>query len=141
MSVFGKKTLFIHHEFKSIDVPIPLIRKTALDIYSAEKVDAKMQTHVIMCSDAAIKKLNRQFRDKDKATDVLSFNYDEPDLLGEIYISLERARSQAKEYHVSFEAEIKRLFVHGMFHLLGYDHKKPSDAKKMQAKERPYFLS
>jgi len=136
-----KQSLIIHHDFKSIDIPLILIQKTSKEIYAAEKIDSSMQTHVIFCSDAVIKKLNRQFRKKDKATDVLSFNYNEPDLLGEIYISLQRARLQAKEYKVLFDYEIKRLLVHGMFHLLGFDHKKPSDAKKMQAKEKPYTLS
>jgi probable rRNA maturation factor len=70
---------------------------------------------------------------------VLSFNYDDNDLLGEIYISLNRARVQARRYRVSCNNEILRLFVHGMFHLLGFDHEKPGDKKKMEAQESHYI--
>ncbi len=73
------------------------------------------------------------------ATDVLSFNYDEPDLLGEIYISLQKAKVQAKEYGGTYRNEVRRLFVHGMFHLLGYDHETAKEANLMQKKELKYL--
>jgi probable rRNA maturation factor len=78
----------------------------------------------------AIKKLNSRYRRKNKATDVLSFNMDEKDLLGDIFICPAVARKNAKEYGVTLEQEIARLFVHGVLHLMGYDH-----GKKMFAKQ------
>jgi|WetSurMetagenome_2_1015567.scaffolds.fasta_scaffold00008_166 probable rRNA maturation factor len=108
-------------------------------IFKRENVPLTRKVHVIFCSNRAIRRLNAAFRHKDRATDVLSFNYDEPDLLGEIYISLQKAKAQAGEYRVTFESEVLRLFVHGMFHLLGFDHESERDAKKMRRKESPYL--
>ncbi len=79
------------------------------------------------------------FRGKNHPTDVLSFNYNDKDLLGEIYISYERARVQARRYSVSYDNEILRLFVHGMLHLIGFDHEKPGEKKKMEAKAAQYI--
>ena len=84
---------------------------------------------IVFVSDAAIRKLNRQFREKDSATDVLSF----PSLpesfetgaetnLGEIVISLERAQAQAKENGLTNVNEVEQLILHGLLHLCGYDH-------------------
>ncbi|MEJ5339827.1 MAG: rRNA maturation RNase YbeY [Aquificaceae bacterium] len=81
---------------------------------------------VYLTGDQTIRLLNRDFRGRDKPTDVLSFIYDEPvgryRLLGEIVISLDTAQKQAEELGHSLEEEIKRLLVHGFVHLLGYDH-------------------
>ena len=88
---------------------------------------------VVFVSDAAIRKLNRQFRGKDDATDVLSFpNEPEPfeihnqPNLGEVIISAERAAAQAKENHLTFDNEVQQLILHGLLHLCGYDHETDS---------------
>jgi probable rRNA maturation factor len=117
----------------------PLIR-TAKNIYAEKKIPLARKTHVIFCSDRAITKLNAMFRGRNHATDVLSFNYDDNDLLGEIYISLNRARVQARRYKVSCDNEIVRLFIHGMFHLLGFDHESACDRRKMEAQESLYLI-
>jgi probable rRNA maturation factor len=84
---------------------------------------------VVLVSDDAIRKLNRQFRGKDYPTDVLSFpSQTEPfeneirNHLGEVVISVERAAAQAKENGLSFENEMQQLILHGLLHLCGYDH-------------------
>lgn len=91
-----------------------------------------------------IKDLNRDFRNIDKVTDVLSFpmlsdedfdiEYEEYSL-GDIVISVDRAEQQAIEYGHSFEREICFLVCHSMFHLLGYDHMQEDEAEEMHAKE------
>ncbi len=92
----------------------------------------KRESHdvsIALVSDASIKKLNRQFRGKDYATDVLSFQHraetfesrDEK-TLGEIVISVDRAAAQAKENSLSFSNEVEQLILHGLLHLCGYDH-------------------
>lgn len=85
-----------------------------------------IEVSLYFTDDEVIKELNKTYRGKDKATDVLSFIFDEPAgpyrLLGEIVISVDTARKQAKEIGHSLEEEIKRLVVHGFVHLLGYDH-------------------
>ena len=82
---------------------------------------------------------NKAYRKKDKPTDVLSFNYDTGieggGLIGEVYISVDTAKRQAKEYKQTISAELSKLFVHGFLHIHGYDHEKTSDFKKMSAVE------
>ena len=88
--------------------------------------------------------INRTYRHKDAPTDVISFAFldDNPErdtlfhskkmvVLGEIYISSEKAKEQAQEYGHSLEREMKFLFVHGLLHLLGYDHMNKEDEKVM----------
>jgi len=122
-----------------LSFPRKKLSETAEAIYSGEKIPREKAIHVIFCSDRRIKKLNTQFRGKPYATDVLSFNYDEDDFIGEIYISLQRAAVQSRRFSVTCEEEIVRLFVHGMIHLLGYDHEKPADRKRMEAVELKYY--
>lgn len=84
---------------------------------------------IVFVSDAAIRKLNRQFRGKDSATDVLSFpsqpesfEADTETNVGEIVISLDRAQSQAKENGLTLANEVEQLILHGLLHLCGHDH-------------------
>lgn len=91
-----------------------------------------------------IHKINKKYRHIDRPTDVISFafldsenNYDKvlfspgPVVLGDIYISLEKVKEQAKEYGHSLHRELSFLFVHGLLHLLGYDHMNEEDEKEM----------
>jgi probable rRNA maturation factor len=128
----------IFHAYKSLSAPKSRLKSLARKIFDNEKVPKQRTIHLILCSNAYIKKLNATFRDKPQPTDVLSFNYDEEDFLGEIYISLQRAKTQAKQYKVTYFNEIERLFIHGMFHLLGFDHEKTKDRLIMEAKEKKY---
>ena len=79
-------------------------------------------------TDQEIKRLNRQYRKKDQVTDVLSFSYDNQENLGDIVISLEQAKRQAEE---GIEIEVADLLIHGILHVLGYDHENPNDSKIM----------
>ena len=132
------RSVFFHHAYLA-PVPQRLLLKTAAAIYSGEKIPVRRIVHVIFCSDYFIKKLNGKFRNNPFPTDVLSFNYNEYNFLGELYISLERAKIQARRYNVSYNQEIVRLFVHGMLHLRGYDHERNEDRKRMEAREKKYY--
>ena len=84
---------------------------------------------IVFVSDDAIRKLNRQFRGKNYATDVLSFpssaepfEVDGQKQLGEVVISVQRAAAQARSNGLSFASEVKQLILHGLLHLAGYDH-------------------
>lgn len=80
---------------------------------------------VVFVSDSRIRQLNRDFRGKDTATDVLSFpllDSDSSQILGDIVISAERALEQAADNGLDFETEIRQLMLHGLLHLAGYDH-------------------
>ena len=95
----------------------------------AEIGGVKQNATIVLVSDAAITRLNRQFRGKNYATDVLSFpSVGEPfekeveEALGEVIISVERAAQQARRNQISFAEEMKQLILHGLLHLSGYDH-------------------
>jgi len=108
-----------------------------------------ISVNLILTDDNYIKTINSEYRGKDKSTDVISFAYrDDPfpvidnpmEELGDIYISLEKASEQAVEYEVSLADELKRLIIHGVLHLLGYDHEKSeAEEKKMNLLEEKLF--
>jgi probable rRNA maturation factor len=97
---------------------------------------------LVLVNDRAIRALNREYRGKDAATDVLSFPLDgatrgsaEP-LLGDVVISVETARRQSAEYDASLQREIYRLLIHGVLHLLDYDHVTAGQRRAMRREER-----
>ena len=94
-----------------------------------------------LVNDATIRELNRQYRGKDKPTDVLSFELDgTPEgserLLGDVVISVETARRQAAGYDAPVQREIYRLLIHGLLHLKGHDHIEIADRRRMEREER-----
>jgi probable rRNA maturation factor len=80
--------------------------------------------------------LNRRFRKKDKPTNVLSFPYDDPGMLGDVVICGAVVRREAREQGKRAEAHWAHMVVHGVLHLLGFDHIRPADAKVMERRER-----
>jgi probable rRNA maturation factor len=94
---------------------------------------------ILLVTDRRIRTLNREWRGKDRATDVLSFPISEPpgpgSLLGDVVISLDTATRRARAEGRSIGAELDRYLAHGILHLLGYDHERPEDARRMAAKE------
>lgn len=90
--------------------------------------------HCLITSDTELQSLNRKFLRKDYPTDVLSFPSGEADPIGDIAISLQRARAQAREWAHSPEDEIRILLLHGLLHLRGYDHE--SDSGRMARTEK-----
>lgn len=121
-----------------------VIRMCVKKVFEVENIDSSVEVSVMFVDNDGIKDLNREFRNKDTATDVLSFpqysnlneieNDPEPNL-GDIVISLERAKEQADEFGHSFEREIGFLTVHSMYHLLGYDHDTETHTNEMRKKE------
>jgi probable rRNA maturation factor len=103
---------------------------------------------LVLVSDRQIRVLNNDWMGKDKPTDVLSFplSLDPPPSpevpweVGEIVISLQRTEVQAREYGHSFDRELAFLFVHGMLHVLGFDHMEPADEKDMFGRQK-YILN
>jgi probable rRNA maturation factor len=96
---------------------------------------AGAELSVVLCDDAFIRPLNAQWRDRDAATDVLSFPQDDPMLLGDVVISVQTAARQATELGHPLEAELRVLLVHGVLHLLGHDHHDDDGAQRMRAEE------
>lgn len=115
-----------------------VLRKTELRqflVRAAEAIGLKGEVHVLLSDDAALRRLNKAFRKKDKATDVLSFPAAEgfADIAGDLAISLETAARQAAEHGHTLKEEVRILLLHGLLHLAGYDHE--TDAGEMAAEE------
>jgi probable rRNA maturation factor len=97
---------------------------------------------IVLADDQLLRQINRDWRAIDRATDVISFAYDErePDaatrpVRGDLFISLDRVRDQAKRYRVTPGAELARLVVHGTLHLCGHDHARAEERRRMRARE------
>ena len=130
-----------------------LITKAVKEALKQENFEYFTEISVSFIDNEAIHKLNLQYREKDKHTDVLSFPIWEKDeledgsafdghavTLGDIIISAEQAEAQAKEYGHSFEREICFLSVHSVLHLLGYDHETSEEDEKYMKKKQEEVL-
>lgn len=111
-----------------------------------EKIEDDAEISVTFVNKQEIQEINRDYRNKDKVTDVISFalEEDEPDIegldmprvLGDIIICADVAKEQAEEYGHSFERELGFLALHGFLHLLGYDHMNEADEKEMFGRQK-----
>jgi probable rRNA maturation factor len=129
---------------KSLGLDVEAMRQLALRVLRAERV-AAAELSVLFTGDTRIRALNRQYRGTDAATDVLSFAQSDgaafaavpgaPQHLGDLVISVETARRQAREHGLRWQDEVAHLLVHGVLHLLGYDHERRRDAAVMRARE------
>jgi len=108
-----------------------MFEKLAQKIVKKEKGSGKV--NILIMNDKEIHKLNKQFRNKDKPTDVLSFFMGEEGVLGDIAVSKETTLKNAKKYGATYSQELKRLIIHGTLHLLGYNH-----GEKMRHAEKTY---
>ena len=129
------------------------ILKAAAESLKYEEFDENCEISVSIVDNEEIRQINKQFRNIDRATDVLSFpmltfeegeeaevNENDEIILGDIIISLERAREQAEEYGHSYKRELHYLLVHGIMHCLGYDHMTEEEKTEMREKEE-FILS
>ena len=146
--------LFIKFSKTSADISVDyemkeVIRRAVEVTLLAEGITRDSEVSVTLADNASIRVLNRRFRDVDRHTDVLSFpmyELDELDscpgtlTLGDVVISLERARAQAEEYGHSFEREVAFLTVHSMLHLLGYDHVNGEEEEKEMRRRQSEIL-
>lgn len=117
--------------YNQTDVEINEVSKLLKKVF--KKVKEKKNMSIVFVSLEQIQELNKNYRQIDKVTDVLSFPNDDPDdkTLGDIFISMDKAKEQAISYGHSFEREVGFLAVHGYLHLLGYDHHSKEDEEKM----------
>ena len=127
-----------------------LVEKILNDLDSSDLQGSITKVSLLFTNDKEIKKLNCTYRQKDKPTDVLSFSHIEgvkvqswDESLGELVISLDTAKRQAKEFGVSMNEEIVRLIIHGLLHLIGYDHENVShtEAQRMRRMEKKILTS
>ncbi|NQY80390.1 MAG: rRNA maturation RNase YbeY [Candidatus Caenarcaniphilales bacterium] len=126
--------------------------KVAEICFSETEINEHKEKEICLsfCLEQEIQELNKNFRNKDKVTDVLSFNSVEPIIelegeeltpLGDIIICTKQAARQAEEYGFSLRRELIFLFIHGVLHLLGYDHETEAEAEKMFRIQKKVLLT
>ena len=128
---------FVNHTLYDVDEFEKLITK----IFNT--VDDDREFNVIFTTNEEIRNINREYRNIDRVTDVISFalldndeaNYNAQDELGDIFICIDRAMEQAQDYGHSIEREVGFLSVHGYLHLCGYDHMTEADEQVMFARQ------
>lgn len=143
--------LYLRNTTRKRKLPLRRIRRVVHALLVAAG-EPRASLSLSFVGDAAIRRLNREHRGKDRPTDVLSFplfepgagpsgagsaESDEPErLLGDIVISVDAAARQAAGYGAPLAAEIERLLIHGILHLLGHDHEIAAERRAMVAQER-----
>ena len=138
--------ILIDNRDLDFEIPEEIIKdfeKSTEVILEMENIREDVEVSVSFVNEDEIKELNRDYRDKDKITDVLSFptemDYhieEVPLILGDVVICSKRAKEQSEEFGHSFQRELVYLYVHSMFHLLGYDHLVEDDKLLMRQKEK-----
>lgn len=130
----------IYTTVRRIGVPNARVRDLASYVLQQLKKDGTISIHFV--GDKKIRQLNRQYRGKDKVTDVLSFAMQEGGMFydkrepgdidwGDIFICVPQIHRQAKKFAVTYREELYRMAVHGILHVLGYDHEQERDARVM----------
>ena len=113
------------------------LKKIGEEVLKKEKKDSK-DLSIALIRQKEIRELNKNYRKRDKSTDVLSFKYN---TLGEVIICPEMVRANAKKFNSTFKKELARVLIHGILHLLGYSHETDAaKAKKMRKKEEDYLF-
>ena len=118
------------------------LRKISEKIFKKEHIKSRLEKKdlsVALVGQKRIKELNKRYRKKDRPTDVLAFKDNEN--LGEIIICLAEVRKNAKKFSSSFKKELARVLIHGVLHLLGYDHEKGGKEEKKMRKKEEYYLN
>ena len=138
--------------FNNTEEKIPELETVEKVLYSAMEKEKLNDTsfNLIIVDNDYIHNLNKEYRGIDRETDVITFALEDEDtlvigdnerILGDIYISIDRARSQAQDYGHSFLRELSFLAVHGFYHLLGYDHQTKEDEEVMFKKQEEVLES
>ena len=101
--------------------------------YDLERID------FIFCSDDYLLEINRKHLGHEDYTDIITFPFEENPIVGEIYISIDRVRENASTFTTGFENELRRVMIHGVLHLCGYDDHEEEDIEMIRAKEEQYL--
>ena len=96
---------------------------------------------IIFCSDDYLLKINKKYLNHDYFTDIITFNYNENNtIIGDLFISIDRVKENAKELKVDFNNELYRVIIHGVLHLCGYNDKTQDQQKEIRTKEDEYLV-
>lgn len=122
-------------------LPLAVQQKIRQEIGQLVKSRKKRLVSVALVSEKEIKFLNKNYRGKDKVTDVLAFPFKDEEILGEVLICYSQAKRQAKQFGFSLHQEIVILVIHGLLHLLGFDHLEKKEAIKMFTQQKKVLQS
>lgn len=130
-----KNRILIDKQIKDRDITKKFIKDITTEILKALNLD-NVEVSITLTDDETIRQINRDWRGKDKPTDVLSFPMDETvgyryKVLGDVIISIPYAKRQAHQIGLTEREEILRLLIHGILHLLGYDHERSQEDEKI----------
>jgi rRNA maturation RNase YbeY len=131
--------------FTNLDIKFTLKNKKIIKQWIIETIKNEKkecgQIAYMFCSDDYLLDLNQRFLNHNTYTDIITFDYSEEKILnGEIYISIDRVKENAKNFDVDFETELLRVIIHGVLHLAGYKDKTKEQKEKMRKKEDQYLL-
>jgi probable rRNA maturation factor len=118
-----------------------LVRRAARAAIAATPVGAELEISVTLTDDAAMRRLNREWRGKDRPTNVLSFPFSDlppagaPRHLGDVILALETSQREAREQRKTLADHLAHLVVHGVLHLMGFDHERAAEARAMEWRE------
>ena len=139
-------TIHIENRQKMIKLNTRRIRQSTQKILKILGLEEK-EVSLLFLDNAGIREINRDYLHRDWPTNVISFAIGEgefsginPDLLGDIVVSVERAMDDAQDGNLPFEDELDFLVIHGLLHLTGYDHESGSEAQAAQMKEKEQEL-
>ena len=130
-------TVEIHNEFD-----IQLNKSSIQSLLENILLDNKQNTgsiNIIITDDDSLRLMKKEYFNQNLYTDVIAFNIDDDPFEGEIYISHDRIKDNAKKFNQSFEDELKRILIHGSLHLCGYDDKTPTEKLEMTSLEENYL--
>ena len=126
--------------YETVGVAFPKIKRREIARW-IKRVIEKFNKQVgaityIFCSDEEILRINQLYLNHDYYTDIITFDYSEGDKLsGDLFISLETVKTNSEKYKTAYDEELRRVMIHGILHLSGFDDKTPEERKIMRAKE------
>lgn len=133
----------IHFHEKEVSAGIRnknLLKKWLNDLIEQENASPG-QINIVLTTDNNVLELNKNYLSRDYLTDIIAFDYSENQLVsGDLFISIERVNENSQDFCVSFKMELKRVIVHGILHLLGYEDDNPKQKSLMRKMEDRYLL-
>lgn len=137
----------LYIDFFEVNIPLPKIQKTNTRNWLSEVVRKEnkriksVEINYIFCDDEHLLSLNQKYLNKQTLTDIITFDYAEKNSIkGDVFISYERVKDNAKKFNQKTSDELKRVIVHGLLHLLGYKDKTTAERNVMTQKE-DYYLA
>ena len=126
--------------YQNLEVPFPKIERKKTSLWIKSVIDRHKRTlgtlTYVFCSDAEVLNMNKRYLNHDYYTDIITFDYSEGDVLsGDLFISLDTVRSNSEKFKTDYDEELRRVMIHGLLHLCGYNDKDRKQIKTMREEE------